>query len=61
MGKVTEITFVDARAPVFGHEKTSYATAEDPDSERAKNQIRVRSRGAPAERACSAYDGCMTM
>ena len=44
--------------PVFGYEKTSYATAEDPDSERAKTQIRIRSRGAPAERARSAYDGC---
>ena len=43
--------------PVFGYEKTSYATAEDPDSERAKTQIRIRSRGAPAERARSAYDG----
>ena len=59
MGKVTESTFVDACALVFGHEKTSYATAEDPDSERAKNQIRIRSRGALAERARSAYDGCM--
>ena len=42
MGKVTESTFVDAYALVFGHgfghEKTSYATAEDSDSERAKNQ-----------------------
>ena len=38
MGKVTESTFADACAPVFGHEKTSYATAEDRDSERAKNQ-----------------------
>ena len=48
-----------ACTPVFGHEKTSYAPAEDPDSERAKNQIRIRSRGAPAERARSAYDGCL--
>ena len=43
---------------VFGHRKTSYAPAENPDSERAKNQIRIRSREAPAERARSAYDGC---
>ena len=39
MGKVTESTFVDAYALVFGHgfghEKTSYATAETQDSERA--------------------------
>ena len=61
MEKVTESTFVVACALVFGHEKTSYATAEDPDSERAKNQIRIRSRGALAERARSAYDGCMTI
>ena len=60
MRKVTESTFVDVCALSFGHEKTSYATAEDPDSERAKNQIRIRSRGAPAERARSAYDGCIT-
>lgn len=46
--------------PDFGYEKTSYATAEDPDSELAKNQIRIRSRGAPAERARSAYDGYTT-
>ena len=38
MEKVTESTFVGACAPVFGYEKTSYATAEDRDSERAKNQ-----------------------
>ena len=46
--------------PILGYRKTSYATAEDPDSERAKNQIRIRSREAPAERARSAYDGYTT-
>lgn len=56
----TDMTGANYQGTRFGHEKTSYATAEDSDSERAKNQIRIRSRGAPAERARSAYDGCMT-
>lgn len=43
IGKVTESTFVEACALVFWGAhfwvlKTSYATAEDSDSERAKNQ-----------------------
>ena len=64
-GKVIESTLLLSVAgirlpthPFLGMKKPSYATAEDPDSELAKNQIRSRSREAPAERARSAYDGC---
>lgn len=46
--------------PILGYRKTPYASAETQDSERAKNQIRIRSREAPAERVRSAYDGYTT-
>ena len=47
---------MDAYALVLGHRKTSYATAEDSDSERAKNQ----SGSEAAERQRSGYAVHMT-
>ena len=44
------------QVPDFGYEKTSYATAEDSDSERAKN----KSGSEAAERQRSGYAVHMT-